>query len=122
MGHGPCPAPSCAAAPRRARAWTRTCPELRILILLVAMLLFGLDDTGQFLSARYPTPQILFLRYACTIPLLLAVLAPRGIGRHLRFAPAAAAGRARPAAGGRDRARRLGVRADAAGRRTRSWR
>ncbi|MFO1075745.1 MAG: DMT family transporter [Geminicoccaceae bacterium] len=61
-------------------------PELRgILILLVAMLLFGLmDGLSKFLSARYPTPQILFLRYACTIPLLLAVLAPRGIGRHLR--------------------------------------
>ena len=62
-------------------------PELRgVLTVLAAMLLFGLmDGASKYLSARYPTPQIIFLRYVLTIPLALLALAPRGgIGRHLR--------------------------------------
>lgn len=62
--------------------------ELRgILLALVAMLLFGLmDAASKYLSARYPTPQIIWLRYVFTIPMVLVVLAPRGIGRSLRSA------------------------------------
>ena len=60
--------------------------ELRgILLALLAMLLFGLmDAASKYLSARYPTPQIIFLRYLFTIPMLLLLLAPRGVGRALR--------------------------------------
>jgi drug/metabolite transporter (DMT)-like permease len=62
--------------------------ELRgILLALSAMLLFGLmDAASKFLSARYPTAQIIWLRYVFTIPMVLAFLAPRGIGRSLRTA------------------------------------
>ena len=49
-----------------------------IAIALAAMFLFGLmDAVSKYLSARYPTPQILWLRYVCTIPLVLIVLPPR---------------------------------------------
>ena len=49
------------------------------------MLLFGLmDAASKYLSARYPTPQIIWLRYVFTIPMVLVVLAPSGIGRSLR--------------------------------------
>lgn len=60
--------------------------ELRgILLALGAMLLFGLmDAASKYLSARYPTPQIIWLRYVFTIPLVLLVLWPGGIGRALR--------------------------------------
>ena len=60
--------------------------ELRgIVLALAAMLLFGLmDAASKYLSVRYPTPQIIWLRYVFTIPMLLAVLAPRGVGRALR--------------------------------------
>ena len=60
--------------------------ELRgIVLALAAMLLFGLmDAASKYLSVRYPTPQIIWLRYVFTIPMLLAVLAPRGVGRVLR--------------------------------------
>src|SRR5215207_5800564 len=59
--------------------------ELRgIVLALLAMLMFGLmDAASKFLSTRYPTPQILWLRYVFTIPM---VLAPRGVGRCLRSA------------------------------------
>ena len=58
-----------------------------ILLALSAMLLFGLmDAASKFLSARYPTAQIIWLRYVFTIPMVLAFLAPRGIGRSLRTA------------------------------------
>jgi drug/metabolite transporter (DMT)-like permease len=58
-----------------------------IVLALSAMLLFGLmDAASKFLSARYPTPQIIWLRYVFTIPMVLAVLAPRGLGRCLRSA------------------------------------
>jgi drug/metabolite transporter (DMT)-like permease len=62
--------------------------ELRgILVTLGAMVLFGLMDAGsKYLATRYPTAQIIWLRYVFTIPLLLLVLAPRGITRHLRSA------------------------------------
>lgn len=62
--------------------------ELRgILIALVVMFLFSLMDAGsKFLSARYPTVQVLWLRYMFTIPLLLAILAPQGLGRFVRSA------------------------------------
>jgi drug/metabolite transporter (DMT)-like permease len=62
--------------------------ELRgILLALAAMLLFGLmDAASKFLSARYPTPQIIWLRYVFTIPMVLLVLAPQGLGRPLRSA------------------------------------
>ena len=63
-------------------------PELRgILITLLAMLLFGLmDAASKYLSTRYPTPQIIWLRYVFTIPLVLLVLAPRGTRRAVRSA------------------------------------
>lgn len=62
--------------------------ELRgILLMLLAMLLFGLmDAASKYLVARYPTPQIIWLRYLFTIALALLVLAPRGLGRFLRSA------------------------------------
>ncbi|MFL5336840.1 MAG: DMT family transporter [Geminicoccaceae bacterium] len=62
--------------------------ELRgIVLALAAMLMFGLmDAASKYLSARYPTPQIIWLRYVFTIPMALAVLAPRGLGRSLRSA------------------------------------
>jgi drug/metabolite transporter (DMT)-like permease len=61
-------------------------PELRgILITLLAMLMFGLmDAASKYLSTRYPTPQIIWLRYVFTIPLALLVLGPRGTRRALR--------------------------------------
>jgi drug/metabolite transporter (DMT)-like permease len=61
-------------------------PELRgILTTLAAMLLFGLmDAASKYLAARYPAPQIIWLRYVFTIPLTLLILAPRGLGRCLR--------------------------------------
>jgi drug/metabolite transporter (DMT)-like permease len=71
--------------------------ELRgILITLAAMLLFGLmDAASKFLSTRYPVPQIPWLRYVFTVPLLLLVLAPRGLTGRLRSArPALQVGRA----------------------------
>ena len=48
--------------------------ELRgILLALSAMLMFGLmDAASKYLSARYPTPQIIWLRYVFTIPMVLA--------------------------------------------------
>lgn len=62
--------------------------ELRgILLALTAMLLFGLmDAASKYLSARYPTAQIIWLRYVFTIPMVLLVLWPGGIGRSLRSA------------------------------------
>jgi drug/metabolite transporter (DMT)-like permease len=49
-----------------------------IAMTLTAMLLFGLmDAASKYLSVRYSTPQVLWLRYLFTIPLLLAVLPPR---------------------------------------------
>ena len=43
--------------------------------------MFGLmDAASKYLSARYPTPQIIWLRYVFTIPMALLVLAPRGVG------------------------------------------
>jgi drug/metabolite transporter (DMT)-like permease len=76
------------SVPPRALPGHAASSELRgILIALLAMLLFGLMDAGsKYLSARYPTPQIIWLRYVFTIPLLLVVLAPRGITRFLRSA------------------------------------
>ncbi len=71
--------------------------ELRgILVTLAAMLLFGLMDAGsKFLSTRYPVPQILWLRYVFTVPLLLLVLAPGGLAGRLRSArPGLQVGRA----------------------------
>ena len=66
----------------------RIAPEYRgILITLLAMLMFGLmDAASKYLSTRYPTPQIIWLRYAFTIPLLLLVLGPSGARRSLRSA------------------------------------
>ena len=63
-------------------------PEFRgILIALAAMLTFGLmDAASKYLSARYPTAQIIWLRYVFTIPMVLLILAPRGIGNALRSA------------------------------------
>lgn len=62
--------------------------ELRgILTALAAMLLFGMMDAlSKYLSARYPTPQIIWLRYLFTIPLVLAILAPRGLRGFVRSA------------------------------------
>lgn len=62
--------------------------ELRgIVLALAAMLMFGLMDAGsKFLSTRYPTAQIIWLRYVFTIPMALAVLAPRGLGQVVRSA------------------------------------
>ena len=62
--------------------------ELRgILVMLAAMLLFGLMDAlSKYLATRYPTAQIIWLRFSFTIPMMLAVMAPRGIGRYLRSA------------------------------------
>jgi drug/metabolite transporter (DMT)-like permease len=58
-----------------------------ILLALSAMLMFGLmDAASKYLSARYPTPQIIWLRYVFTIPLVLLVLAPQGISRSVRSA------------------------------------
>jgi drug/metabolite transporter (DMT)-like permease len=69
------------ALPRRAAG-----TELRgILITLAAMLVFGLmDAASKYLSTRYPTVQVVWLRYVFTIPLLLATLAPRGVTGFLR--------------------------------------
>ncbi len=55
--------------------------ELRgILITLAAMLVFGLmDAASKYLSTRYPTVQVVWLRYVFTIPLLLAAVAPKGL-------------------------------------------
>jgi drug/metabolite transporter (DMT)-like permease len=60
--------------------------ELRgILVTLAAMLTFGLmDAASKYLSARYPTVQVVWLRYVFTVPLLLAMLAPRGLFRFVR--------------------------------------
>ncbi|UEM07759.1 DMT family transporter (plasmid) [Skermanella rosea] len=57
--------------------------ELRgIAITLAAMLLFGLmDAVSKYLSVRYSAPQVLWLRYLFTVPLLLVVIPPRRIGR-----------------------------------------
>lgn len=66
----------------------RLSPELRgILITLLAMLLFGLmDAASKYLSLRYPTAQIIWLRFVFTIPLALLVLGPRGARRAVRSA------------------------------------
>jgi drug/metabolite transporter (DMT)-like permease len=66
----------------------RLTPEVRgILVTLLAMLMFGLmDAASKFLSTRYPTPQIIWLRYVFTIPLALLVLGPRATRRALRSA------------------------------------
>lgn len=71
-----------------ASAASEASPELRgIVIVLMAMLLFGLMDAlSKFLATRYPTAQIIWLRFMFTIPLMLAVIAPRGVGRFLRSA------------------------------------
>lgn len=63
-------------------------PELRgIAITLIAMLVFGLmDAVSKYLSMRYPTPQILWLRYLFTVPLALLFLAPGGIAPRVRSA------------------------------------
>jgi drug/metabolite transporter (DMT)-like permease len=60
--------------------------ELRgIAITLAAMLLFGLmDAVSKYLSVRYATPQVLWLRYVFTIPLLLVVIPPRKLVRSVR--------------------------------------
>jgi drug/metabolite transporter (DMT)-like permease len=61
-------------------------PELRgIAITLLAMMAFSLmDAVSKYLSMRYPTPQILWLRYLFTVPLVLLALAPRGIAARVR--------------------------------------
>ncbi|MFZ1428333.1 MAG: DMT family transporter [Geminicoccaceae bacterium] len=66
----------------------RIAPEYRgILITLLAMLMFGLmDAASKYLSTRYPTPQIIWLRYVFTIPLMVLVLGPSGARRSLRSA------------------------------------
>ena len=66
----------------------RIAPEYRgILITLLAMLMFGLmDAASKYLSTRYPTPQIIWLRYVFTIPLMVLVLGPSRAGRSLRSA------------------------------------
>lgn len=66
----------------------RIAPEYRgILITLLAMLMFGLmDAASKYLSTRYPTPQIIWLRYVFTIPLMLLVLGPSGAHRSSRSA------------------------------------
>lgn len=49
-----------------------------IVVTLAAMLLFGLmDAASKYLSARYPAPQVVWLRYVFTIPLIFLVLRPR---------------------------------------------
>jgi drug/metabolite transporter (DMT)-like permease len=70
----------------RVRAGRAIPAELRgILITLLAMFLFGLMDAGsKYLATRYPAAQIIWLRYVFTIPMLLAAMAPRGIGRYVR--------------------------------------
>ncbi|MEK0082797.1 DMT family transporter [Benzoatithermus flavus] len=62
--------------------------ELRgIAVTLVAMMLFSLmDAVSKYLSMRYPTPQILWLRYLFTVPLVLVALAPGGIVHRVRSA------------------------------------
>ena len=67
------------------RGDTAVSKEMRgIAITLVAMLLFALmDAVSKYLSTRYPTPQILWLRYLFTVPLLLVVLPPRRFSRSL---------------------------------------
>lgn len=56
-----------------------------ILITLAAMLVFGLmDAASKYLSARYPAVQVVWLRYVFTLPLLIAVLVPRGLPGFLR--------------------------------------
>ena len=56
------------------------------------MLLFGLmDAASKFLSARYPTAQILWLRYLFSIPMALLLLAPRAAWPRAALAPAGAA-------------------------------
>lgn len=66
----------------------RLTPELRgVLITLLAMLIFGLmDAASKYLSTRYPTAQIIWLRFIFTIPLVVLVLGPRASGRLLRSA------------------------------------
>lgn len=66
----------------------RSAGEFRgILLALAAMLTFGLmDAASKYLSARYPTPQIIWLRYVFTIPMVLAVMMPRGLGSAVRSA------------------------------------
>jgi drug/metabolite transporter (DMT)-like permease len=65
------------------RGDTSVSKEMRgIAITLAAMLLFALmDAVSKYLSTRYPTPQILWLRYLFTVPLLLVVLPPRRFSR-----------------------------------------
>jgi drug/metabolite transporter (DMT)-like permease len=67
------------------RGDTSVSKEMRgIAITLAAMLLFALMDAlSKYLSTRYPTPQILWLRYLFTVPLLLVVLPPRRFNRSL---------------------------------------
>ena len=67
------------------RGDTSVSKEMRgIAITLAAMLLFALMDAlSKYLSTRYPTPQILWLRYLFTLPLLLVVLPPRRFSRSL---------------------------------------
>lgn len=58
-----------------------------IVMALAAMLVFGLmDAASKYLSARYPTPQIIWLRYVFTVPMVLLVLLPQGIGAAFRSA------------------------------------
>ena len=66
----------------------RLTPELRgVLITLLAMLIFGLmDAASKYLSTRYPTAQIIWLRFIFTIPLVVLVLGPRASGQLLRSA------------------------------------
>jgi drug/metabolite transporter (DMT)-like permease len=49
-------------------------------MVLLGMALFGLmDGATKFLAHRYPPTQILWLRFLFSVPLVLAVLAPRGL-------------------------------------------
>ncbi|HET6470145.1 MAG TPA: DMT family transporter [Geminicoccaceae bacterium] len=56
-----------------------------ILIMLLGMALFGLmDGATKFLAHQYAPTQILWLRFLFSVPLMLVVLAPRGIMGVLR--------------------------------------
>ncbi len=72
----------------------RISAELRgILLALAAMLMFGLmDAASKYLSTRYPTPQIIWLRYVFTIPMALLVLRARTASAPAALRQAVAAG------------------------------
>ena len=107
------------AWPSRLSATRAHTDELRgIGYALAAMLMFGLmDAASKYLSTRYPTAQIVWLRFVFTIPMALLLLPPRTALAAAALRQAGVAVDSLGPARARDRPGRLVLRAYAARRR-----